>query len=133
MIGPISESPDRSATPPLRLEAVSAGQIRSDRLDTETLIAALLADVPAERQSAQAVAAALAASKLWPKAYAFLQSWFEPSDATPGTKKQHEEAVLRDIILARRVRWAERLAWTAKAAGDEVEGEECIAFALVAR
>ncbi|MCJ2092966.1 hypothetical protein MKK67_10715 [Methylobacterium sp. J-072] len=133
LIGPISESPDRSATPHRLLEAVSAGQIRSDRLDTETLIAALLADVPAERQSAQAVAAALAASKLWPKEYAFLQSWFEPSDATPGTKKQREEAVLSDIIPARRARWAELLAWTAKAAEDEVEGEECIAFALVAR
>ncbi|MCJ2121910.1 hypothetical protein [Methylobacterium sp. J-077] len=31
------------------------------------------------------------------------------------------------------MRWAELLAWTAKAAEDEVKGEECIAFALVAR
>ncbi|MCJ2059736.1 hypothetical protein MKL09_24795 [Methylobacterium sp. J-048] len=139
----LADNLDRQEPPPFGLvqflEAVSPSQIRPDRVDAGTLIAALLADVPAERLSAQAVAAALAASKLWPKEYAFVQSWFEPSDAAPrtaakaGTKKQREEAVLRDIIAPRRGHWAELLAWTAKAAEDDGEGEECVDFALVAR
>jgi hypothetical protein len=53
--------------------------------------------------------------------------------STAGTKKQREEAMLRDVVSARRARWAELLAWTAKAAEDEVEGDEFIDFALVAR
>ena len=48
-------------------------------------------------------------------------------------EKQREEAALRDLISPQRGRWAELLAWTAKAAQDEVEGVECIDFALVAR
>jgi truncated hemoglobin YjbI len=118
---------------------VSPGQVRPDRVNTESLIAQLLDGVPPERQTGKALAAALADSKLWPREYAFLQSWFEQGEAvaasrrTAGTKKQREEAVLRDILPQRRRRWAELLAWTAKAAEDEVEGEECIDFALVAR
>ncbi|MCJ2121911.1 hypothetical protein [Methylobacterium sp. J-077] len=64
----LADNLDRQAPPPFGLvqflEAVSPVQIRPDRVSTETLIAALLADVPAERQSEKAVAAALAASKL---------------------------------------------------------------------
>lgn len=40
---------------------------------------------------------------------------------------------MRALISPQRGRWAELLAWTAKAAEDEVEGEERIDFALVAR
>ena len=67
------------------------------------------------------------------------KSWFEQSEALSaivrgaGTKRQRKDTVLRDILPARRVRWAELLAWTSKAAEDEVEGKECLAFALVAR
>lgn len=108
-------------------------------MPTGSVVEQLLDGIPPERQSAKSISAALAASKHWPKKYAFLQSWFEQSDAVSaiagaaGTKKQREEAVLRDIVSPRRARWAELLAWTAKAAEDEVEGEECIDFALVAR
>ncbi|TXN06948.1 hypothetical protein FV222_03870 [Methylobacterium sp. WL103] len=134
---------DRQEPPPFGLvqflEAVSPGQVRPERMGTELLIEQLLDGVPSERQSPKAIAAALADSKLWPREYAFLQSWFEPSDTPPatarkeGTKKQREEAALRDLISPQRGRWAELLAWTAKAAQDEVEGEERIDFALVAR
>ena len=134
---------DRHEPPPFGLvqflEAVSPVQVRPNRIPTELLIEQLLDGVPPERQSAKAIASALSDSKLWPKEYAFLQSWFEQSEvvsalvSAAGTKKQREEAVLRDIVSARRARWAELLAWTAKAAEDEVEGEECIDFALVAR
>ena len=121
------------------LEAVSSSQVRPERMGTELLIEQLLDGVPAERQSLKAIAAALAESKLWPREYAFLQSWFEPTDAASasvgkaGTKKQREEAALRTLISPQRERWAELLAWTAKGAEDEVEGEERIDFALVAR
>ena len=134
---------DRQEPPPFGLvqflESVSPGQIQPEQMRTESLIEQLLDGVPPERQSAKAIAAALADSKLWPREYAFLQSWFEPSETTSataakaGTKKQREEAALRGLISARRGRWAELLAWTAKAAADEIEGEECIDFALVAR
>ena len=133
---------DRHQPPPFGLvqflEAVSLGQVRPEQMRTESLIEQLLDGVPPERQSTKAIAAALAASKLWPREYAFLQSWFEPNDATSaagktGTKKQREEAALRALISPQRERWAELLAWTAKAAEDEVEGDERIDFALVAR
>lgn len=139
----LAENLDRKEPPPFGLvqflEAVSPVQVRPDRLATEALIEQLLDGVPPERQSAKAISAALSASKQWPKEYAFLQSWFEQSEAvsviasTAGTKKQREEAMLRDVVSARRARWAELLAWTAKAAEDEVEGDEFIDFALVAR
>ena len=139
----LADNLDRHEPPPFGLvqflEAVSPLHVRPDRMPTESLIEQLLNSVPPERQSAKAIAAALAASKRWPKEYAFLQSWFEQSEAASAvasaaaTKKQREEAVLRDIISARRARWAELLAWTAKAAEDEVEGEQCVDFALVAR
>jgi len=139
----LSDNLERNEPPPFGLvqflEAVSPTQLRPDRLAIQALIDELLDGVPPERQTAKAVAAALAASKLWPKEYVFLQSWFEQSEAVSaianaaGTKKQREEAVLRNIVSARRARWAELLAWTAKAAEDEVDGEESIEFALVAR
>jgi len=71
------------------------------RAVVQALINELLDGVPPERQTAKAVAATLAASKLWPKEYVFLQSWFEQSDAVSaianaaGTKKQREGAVLQ--------------------------------------
>ena len=139
----LADNLERNEPPPFglvqALEAIRPVQVRPHRLATEALIDELLDGVPPERQAAKAVAAALAASKLWPKEYVFLQSWFEQSEAvsaitgTAGTKKQREEAVLRNIVSVRRARWAELLAWTAKAAEDEVEGEERIDFALVAR
>jgi hypothetical protein len=139
----LADNLDRHEPPPFGLvqflEAVSPVQVRPHRVTTASLIEQLLDCVPPERQSAKAIAAALANSKLWPREYAFLQSWFEQCEAVStvagakGTKKQREEAVLRDILSQRRARWAELLAWTAKAAQDEVEGDECIDFALVAR
>ena len=72
--------------------------------------------------------------------YALLQSWFEQDEAAHSTvrsstskKKEQHEAVLRDLLPARRARWAELLAWTAKAAQDQVEEDEYIGFALVGR
>jgi hypothetical protein len=139
----LADNLDRNEPPPFGLvqflEAVCPVQIRPDRISTELLTEQLLDGLPPDRQSAKAIAAALAASKLWPKKYAFLQSWFEQSEAVSallgaaGTKKQREQAVLRDVLSNRRARWAELLAWTAKAAEDEVEGEESIDLALVAR
>lgn len=139
----LAENCERKEPPPFGLvqflEAVSPLQVRPGRMATESLIAQLLDGVPPERQSAKAITAALADSKLWPRKYAFLQSWFEQGEAISalgragGTKKQREETVLREVLEERRTRWAELLAWTAKAAEDEVEGEECIDFALVAR
>ncbi|MDN3570149.1 hypothetical protein [Methylobacterium longum] len=139
----LADNLERNEPPPFGLvqflEAVSPVQVRPDRMATEALIDDLLDGVPDERQSGKAIATALADSKLWPKEYSFLQSWFEQGEAvaaslhTAKTKKQREEAVLRDILPQRRGCWAELLAWTAKAAEDEVEGEECIDFALVAR
>ncbi len=134
---------DRGEPPPFGLvqfvEAVSLPQVRPERLDAETLIAQLLDAVPDEHRSAKAVTAALAASKHWPKAYVFLQSWFEQDEAAHAAvssvsgKKQRQEAVLRQVLPVRRARWAELLAWTAKAAQDQIEDEAWVGFALVAR
>ena len=139
----LADNLDRHEPPPFGLvqflEAVSPVQVRANRVTTELLIEQLLGGVPSERQSPESIAAALSKSKLWPRGYAFLQSWFEQSEKVSaivhraGTKKQREEAVLQDILPAQRVRWAELLAWTAKAAEDELEGNSCIDFALVAR
>lgn len=139
----LADNIERNEPPPFGLvqflEAVSVGQVRPNRVSTESLIEQLLDGVPPERQSGKAITAALADSRLWPREYAFLQSWFEQGEATSAiasaaeTKKQREEAVLRAVLPMRRARWAELLAWTAKATEDEVEGEECIDFALVAR
>ena len=41
--------------------------------------------------------------------------------------------MLRQVLPARRARWAELLAWTAKAAQDQIENQAWIGFALVAR
>ncbi|GJD52943.1 hypothetical protein OPKNFCMD_5711 [Methylobacterium crusticola] len=135
---------DRNEPPPFGLvqvlEAVGLTQVRPERLDAATLIAQLLDAVPDEHRSAPAAAAAaLAASKRWPKAYAFLQSWFEQDEAAHAAigsvrdKRQQREAVLQQVLPLRRARWAELLAWTAKAAQDQVEDEAWIGFALVAR
>ncbi len=139
----LADNLDRNEPPPFALvqflEAISPVQVRPNRLSTEILVEQLLHSIPPERQSAKAIATILTQSKKWPEEYAFLQSWFEESEAASaiasmeGTKKQREEAVLRDIVSAGRRRWAELLAWTAKAAEDEVEGEAWIDFALVAR
>ena len=121
------------------LEAVGLTQVRPEHLAPSALIAGILEDVPAERQSAKAAAQALAASKRWPKQYTFLQSWFEQDEAShavvrsSGRKMERKAAVLREILPSRRTRWAELLAWTAQAAQDKGEGDEWIDFALVAR
>ncbi|WP_336491556.1 hypothetical protein [Methylobacterium nigriterrae] len=134
---------DRREAPPFGLvqflEAVGLTQVRPERLAPVTLIADLLEDVPTERQSAKGIAQALGASKRWPKHYTFLQSWFEQDEAaqvnldSSGGKKEQQAAVLREILPARRARWAELLAWTAKAARDELEGDEWVDLVLVAR
>jgi hypothetical protein len=134
---------DRGEPPPFGLvhflEAVGLTQVRPERLDAETLIARLLDAVDDEHRSARAVTTALAASKHWPKAYVFLQSWFEQDEAAHAAvssvsgQKQRQEAVLRQVLPARRARWAELLAWTAKAAQDQIENQAWIGFALVAR
>ena len=75
----------------------------------------------------------------WPKQYGFLESWFEQDEKTKalvgssGGNKEKQQKVLQDILPARRARWGELLAWTAKAAADQVEGDEWINLALVAR
>jgi hypothetical protein len=110
-----------------------------ERLEVAALITQLLVAVPAERQTTKAIAAALGASKRWPKQYAFPHSWFEQDEADQavmeavGERKKREAAVLAAVLPARRARWAELLAWTAKAAQDQVENDAWIEFALVAR
>lgn len=121
------------------IEALGLSPIRPQRRATEDLVAELLDAVPAERRSAQAVAAALAASRGWPRRYAFPTSWFEVdgavravADATGGGKA-FATAMLESVLPERRQHWATRLAWTALAARDAVEDEAWIDFALVAR
>ena len=138
----LAEHCARAEPPPFGLvqfiEAVGLGQIRPERLTTQSLIDQVLGGVPPERQSPKAIAEALARSKSWPETYAFVQSWYEPGEeaAIRGAgraRKQREEAVLQTILPAKRARWADLLAWTAKAAQDETEGDAAIDFALVAR
>ncbi|MDR7040313.1 truncated hemoglobin YjbI [Methylobacterium sp. BE186] len=121
------------------LEVVGLTQVRPERLAPAALMAELLEEVPAEQKSAKAVARALTASKRWSQQYAFVQSWFEQGEAAQtlvsasGSKKEKQDAVLREILPARRARWAELLAWTARAAQDQVEDDDWIDLALVAQ
>ncbi|MDP4025303.1 hypothetical protein Q8W71_21975 [Methylobacterium sp. NEAU 140] len=134
----LAVSLDRGEPPPFGLvqflETVGLTQVRPDRIEPGALVAQLLADAP-ERPPA----AALAASKQWSKHYAFPHSWFEDGEAAQAVlrahrgKKERVATLLAEVLPARRARWGELLAWTAKAARDQVEDDAWVDFALVAR
>lgn len=92
------------------------------RLAPAAIVAQLLEGLPEERRSQAATAAALAASKTWPKTYRFPDGWFEADEASAelvqslSGAKVRDAAVLEQIIAPRRAQWGEKLAWIAKAA-----------------
>ena len=104
----------------------------------QELLDKLLADIPADKKSDAAVSRALAGSRRWEKDWEWLNSWFEDSEEalqaaqSQRTIKAQTEHILRNVVAARRERWAELLAWTALAARDEADGDDWIEFALVA-
>lgn len=133
----------RNSPPPFGLvqfvEAVGLTAVQPAAVSTEQLLDQLLHDAPPERISLPAITRALAASKRWPRRFACVDSWFEDIDGDAPvlggarTKKQRQDIVLTQVLPDQRSRWATLLAWTAAAARDEVDGDDWIDFALVAR
>lgn len=122
-------------------EALGLGPLHPEAISPSGLLEELLADLPEERTSTAAVAAAHRASARWEQEFDTLASWFEAGEAVElllrplRTRKQRTEAVLNQLLPARRRFWAERCAWTAVVLKDSAEeGEEVwLDFALVAR
>jgi hypothetical protein len=123
-------------------EALGLGPLHPEAISLSGLLEGLLADLPEERTNTAAVAAAHRASARWEQDFDTLASWFEAGEAVDRllrplrTRKQRTEAVLNQLLSARRRFWAERCAWTAavlKDSAEEGEEEAWLDFALVAR
>ncbi len=134
----------KDAPPPFGLLQVSEMfglvPLHPQHISPPALVDALLADVAAERVGTAAALVAHRASAEWGQAFETLNSWFEAGEPVETllrplkTRKRRIEAVLTEVLPARRGFWAERCAWMAATLKESVEGDEdWIDFALVAR
>jgi hypothetical protein len=135
----------RDFPPPFGLlqvvETLGLGPLHPESISPLVLVEALIADLPAARTDTVAAQAAHRASVSWEQEFETLASWFEAGEAVQKllqplrTRKRRIEAVLAQLLPARRKFWAERCAWMAATLKEgAAEGDDTWCdFALVAR
>lgn len=117
------------AMPPFALlpcsEMLGLTALEPEHRETAALIESLLATIPAEEMLPQAQKEAR--ERVVQSLEAMLPSWFEESEALSAAlrgakqRQRREEAILQQILPARRALWARRCAWLA--AGLQAEAE----------
>ncbi len=128
-----------AATPPVFgtvdvVETLGLGTVNPDPLTPEAVVADVLEGGPA------VPADVLAESADWPARYGFVAGWFEEDaaveEALAGRKGQSRarriDAVLERVVVPRRRRWGEMLAWTALVSADGDDRGVAVRFAAVA-
>ncbi len=121
------------------IEATGLPAVNPIYLQPEQLVGRLCEEIPENKKDKTAISRAVAASKHWSNAFAWVNSWFDDNDAvleavrSAKTIKARTEAVLLGTVSEHRKRWAELLAWNALAARDDGDSTEWVDLALVAR
>jgi hypothetical protein len=135
----------RDVPPPFGLlhvvETLGLGALHPESVSPSAMAELLIAELPPERTDTAAAQRAHRASARWQEKFETTATWFDAGDAVEGllrplkTRKRRIEAVLEQLLPARRLFWAGRCAWmaaTLKAAA--IEGDNTWSeFALVAR
>ncbi len=136
---------ESGALPPFGLvdvvERAGLAAVNPESVPVDSLVARLVADIPANRRTAAKVSKALKASATWEDDYSFVESWFEDDgainellDGKRMSAKRRTALVMDKHLPARRARWAELLGWTALTLRqDESTEDDWIDFVLVAR
>ena len=135
----------RDLPPPFGLlhvaETLGLGPLHPESLSPWVMAESLIADLPPERTDASAAQRAHRASARWEEKFETVATWFEAGEPVEAllrpfkTRKRRIEAVLEQLLPARRIFWAERCAWmaaTLKETGPEGDNTWS-EFALVAR
>lgn len=120
------------------VEALGFGALNPEPLAPDAIVDEILAHAG---DAALDIASALTASGEWTSHYGFMQSWFEDDAAVDEAFKGRKglsrtrriDLVLDRVIVPRRRRWGEMLAWTALITVDDDDPGEAVAFAAVAR
>ncbi|WP_146002654.1 hypothetical protein [Telmatospirillum siberiense] len=140
----LAEAGKSGVLPPFGLvdviERAGLTTVNPEAITLDSLLAGLLADIPAERRTPAMVAGAINASAAWEDYFPFMDSWFEDDGAIAEllngkrmSAKGRVALLLDKYLPARRARWAELLAWTALTLRqDESTEEDWMNFALVA-
>jgi hypothetical protein len=123
------------------VERAGLAAVNPDAVSTDSLVARLVADIPAEDNTPERIAEALAVSADLEDDFPFMDSWFEEDGAidTLLAGKRLSNArrialVMETVLPARRARWAELLAWTALTLRQaETTAEAWMDFALLSR
>ncbi|WP_129217296.1 hypothetical protein [Lichenibacterium ramalinae] len=118
------------------VEALGLGTVNPEAVDPGEMVAEILA----AGEGAQDEAEVLADAAGWPARYGFMNSWFEDDaaldDLLAGRKglsrARRVDLVLDRLVMPRRRRWGEMLAWMALMTADNDDGEEAGRFAVVA-
>jgi hypothetical protein len=133
------------ALPPFGLvdvaERAGLAAVNPEAVAVDSLVARLMADIPARCRTAAMVAKAVKASAAWGDDYSFIDTWFEDDGAVDAllegkrmSAKRRAALVLDEHLSTRRARWAELLAWMALTLRqDETTEDDWMEFALVAR
>ena len=135
----------RDVPPPFGLlhvaETLGLGPLHPESIPPSVMAELLIAELPPERTDAAAAQRAHRASARWEEKFETIATWFEAGEAVEGllrplkTRKRRIEAVLTQLLPARRLFWAERCAWIATTLKEAAtEGDNLWSeFALVAR
>jgi hypothetical protein len=123
------------------VERAGLAAVNPEAVPVDSLVARLVADIPAERPTAAMVTKALKGSAAWEGDFPFIESWFEDDGAVDTlldgnrlSAKRRMALVLTEYLPSRRAHWAELLAWTALTLRqDEATEDDWMGFALVAR
>jgi hypothetical protein len=111
----------RDLPPPFGLlqvaETLGLGPLHPEGISPSAMVEALLAELPPERTGTAAAQSAHRASAKWEEKFETVATWFEAGGAIEDllrplrTRKRRIEAVLTQLLPARRTFWAERCAW----------------------
>jgi hypothetical protein len=135
----------RDVPPPFGLlrvvETLGLGPLHPESATPSVIAESLIAELPPERTDAAAAQRAHRASARWEEKFETIATWFEAGEAVAGllrplkTRKRQIEAVLTQLLPARRLFWTERCVWMAATLKEAaIEGDNTWSeFALVAR
>src|SRR5690348_12952851 len=135
----------RDLPPPFGLlhvaETLRLGPLHPESLSPSVMAGSLIADLPPDRTDASAAQRAHRASARWEEKFETVATWFEAGEPVEAllqplkTRNRRSEAVLEQLLPARRIFWAGRCAWMAATLKEAApEGDNTWSeFALVAR